>query len=122
LAAVDRVVRAVRLPIIHSVVPRALDVPGAIEAARALLAGRKRFRWYDLLDVNAETWQVLSVLLALLELARLGECGLRQNATFGAIEVTPLERTPVAAGDGLVAIESGQPPFDTSHDTPGAAA
>jgi segregation and condensation protein A len=120
LSAVDRIVRAVRAPTVHAVVPRALDVPGAIEAARALLAGRKRFRWYDLLDVNAETWQVLSVLLALLELARLGECGLRQSATFGAIEITPLERTPV--GDGLVAVESGQPPFDTSHDTTGAAA
>jgi segregation and condensation protein A len=123
LAAVDRVVRAVRAPVIHSIVPRALDVPAAMEAARALLAGRKRFRWYDLVDAKAESWQLLSVLLALLELARLGECVLRQSATFAAIEITPFERAPAGVDSGArVAVESSPSSFADSHDTTGAAA
>ncbi len=40
LAAVDRVLRAAREPALHDVVPRALDVNGAIATVRAVLALR----------------------------------------------------------------------------------
>src|SRR5215217_3453397 len=43
LAAVDRVLRATMRPDMHDVVPRALDVPGAIDVIRSVLTLRARF-------------------------------------------------------------------------------
>jgi len=125
LAAVDRLLRASRGPDIHAVIPRALDVAGALAAARALLARRGRIRWRDLVRVNAEPWEVLSVLLAVLELARLGECVLRQPLAFGAVEIVGLEAGPGSlVGDSETASAPllsslDQPP---AYDTAGAAA
>jgi segregation and condensation protein A len=59
LAAVDRVLRAVREPRMHDVIARALDVPGAI-----------------------------GVLRALLELAKLGELRVSQRSPFADVEIT----------------------------------
>jgi segregation and condensation protein A len=87
LGAVDRILRAVRQPLLHDVVPRALDVPGAIATVRAVLALRARARWADVVTSDAEPWEVLSTLLALLELAKLGECRLEQRAPFAAVEI-----------------------------------
>jgi len=94
LAAVDRVLRQVRRPTVHSVVPRALDVEGALRTVRALLAERARASWRDVVGAAAQPWQVLSVLLALLELARLGECALRQSVPFADVEI---DREPASA-------------------------
>jgi len=117
LAAVDRLLRATRGPDIHAVIPRALDVAGALAAARALLARRARLRWRDLVRVNAEPWEVLSVLLAVLELARLGECVLRQTLAFGAVEIVGLEAGPgTLVGDS----ETATAPLLSSHDQPPA--
>ncbi len=88
LGAVDRVLRAARRPEMHDVVPRALDVDGAIATVRAVLALRARARWRDLLASDAEPWQVLSVLLALLELAKAGELRIAQKRPFGSVEIT----------------------------------
>jgi segregation and condensation protein A len=87
LAAVDRVLRQTRRPTVHTVVPRTLDVEGALRAVRALLSERARARWRDLVTDHAEPWEVLSVLLALLEMARLGECALRQPVPFADVEI-----------------------------------
>jgi segregation and condensation protein A len=87
LAAVDRVLRQIRRPTFHTVIPRALDVEGALRTVRAILADRARARWRELVGDASEPWQVLSVLLALLELARLGECALRQSAPFDDVEI-----------------------------------
>jgi segregation and condensation protein A len=87
LGAVDRVLRAAREPVVHDVVPRALDVVGAIGQVRALLALRARARWSDVVALDAEPWQVLSALLALLEMAKLGEVRLAQQRAFGAVEI-----------------------------------
>ena len=54
LGAVDRVLRSVRDPGMHDVVPRALDVDGAIAAVRAVLAMRSRVQWSDVVMPNAE--------------------------------------------------------------------
>jgi segregation and condensation protein A len=88
LSAVDRVLRLARKPHVHDVIPRALDVDGAIGIVRALLAIRAHARWKDVLPRNAEPWEVLSVLLALLELAKLGELRLTQPRAFAAFDIT----------------------------------
>lgn len=87
LAAVDRVLRAAREPALHEVVPRALDVDGAIQTVRAVLALRARAGWSDVVRDQAEAWEVLSALLALLELARRGELRLTQIRPFASVEI-----------------------------------
>ena len=87
MAAVDRVLRVTRQPTLHEVVARSLDVPGAIETVRGALVLRARLRWRDFVDDGAEPWQVLSILLALLELAKLGELKLAQLKPFADVEI-----------------------------------
>ena len=91
LGAVDRILRVTREPTLHDVVPRALDVDGAISTVRAVLAMRASARWSDMLRGPAEPWEVLSMLLALLELARRGELRLTQSRPFESVEI---ERDP----------------------------
>ncbi|HEX6536518.1 MAG TPA: segregation/condensation protein A [Gemmatimonadaceae bacterium] len=88
LAAVDRVLRMAKEPVVHDVVPRALDVDGAITTIQAVLALRARARWSDVVPRDAEPWQVLSALLALLELARRGELRLCQPRPFASVEIS----------------------------------
>ena len=88
LAAVDRVLRTVRDPDLHNVVARALDVPGASEAFRYLLALKARMYWTDVVKTDAPPWQVLSALLGLLELARLGELRVAQARPFANVEIS----------------------------------
>ena len=88
LAAVDRVLRAVREPRMHDVVARALDVPGAITVLRSLLELRARFMWTEVVARGAEPWVVLSTLLGLLELAKLGELRVAQRSPFADVEIT----------------------------------
>lgn len=87
-AAVDRVIRVARKPTVHDVVPRAIDVDGAISTVRAILALRSHVQWGDVIRRDAEPWQVLSVLLALLELAKRGELRLEQPRPFASVEIT----------------------------------
>lgn len=88
LGAVDRILRVAKEPTVHTVVPRALDVAGAITTVRGVLELRARARWSDVVAADAEPWQVLSVLLALLEMAKLGECRLAQPHPFASVEIT----------------------------------
>jgi segregation and condensation protein A len=88
LAAVDRILRVTKDPGIHDVVPRAIDVPGAITIIRALLAIRDHAMWTDLVKQGAEPWEVLSTLLGLLEMAKLGECRVLQPKPFANVEIT----------------------------------
>ena len=92
LSSVDRVLRAVRRPAVHDVVPRALDVVGAIADVRALLARRAFARWRDVMGEEAEPWRVLSALLALLELAKLGELRLTQHGAFADVAIARAAR------------------------------
>ena len=48
---------------------------------------RARARWHDVVPPDAEPWQVLSTLLALLELAKLGELRLDQPRPFADVEI-----------------------------------
>ena len=88
MTAVDRVLRVTRQPTLHELVARALDVPGAIATVRSVLLLRAHLRWRDVIVPQAEPWQVLSVLLALLELAKLGELKLAQPKPFADVEIS----------------------------------
>lgn len=96
LAAVDRVLRVTREPTVHDVVPRALDVDGAIATVRRVLELRASTRWGEVLPEGAEPWQVLSLLLALLELARQGELRLAQEVPFENVEISRDEAVETA--------------------------
>jgi segregation and condensation protein A len=87
LAAVDRVLRTAREPTLHEVIPRSLDVAGAMTTIRELLATRRQAQWTDIIGRDAEPWQVLSVLLALLEMAKLGELRVSQSRPFASVEI-----------------------------------
>ncbi len=87
-AAVDRVLRVAKKPTVHDVVPRALDIDGAMATVRAVLALRVRAKWGDVIKQDAEPWQVLSVLLALLEMAKSGELKVVQARPFASVEIT----------------------------------
>ena len=87
LAAVDRLLRITKQPTAHDVVARGIDIPGAISTIRALLALRAHALWTDFVPQDAEPWQVLSTLLGLLEMAKLGECTVRQPQPFANVEI-----------------------------------
>jgi segregation and condensation protein A len=88
LSAVDRVLRTVRQPNMHEVIPRALDIPGAISIIRSVLALRARILWTELVERTAEPWQILSTLLGLLELAKVGELRVNQAKPFANVEIS----------------------------------
>ena len=92
LGAVDRVLRAVSRPDMHDIVPRPLDVPGAMDTIRAVLALRARVLFSDIIMSGHEPWQVLSMLLGLLELAKVGELRVTQLRPFANVEITPAAR------------------------------
>jgi segregation and condensation protein A len=92
LTAVDRVLRATSRPDMHDVVPRALDVPGAITLIRAVLTLRARVLLSEIIADAREPWQVLSALLGLLELAKLGELHVAQTRPFANVEITAAVR------------------------------
>jgi segregation and condensation protein A len=87
LSAVDRVLRVVRQPALHEVVARPLDVPGAMSVIRALMRVRARLLWSEIVESDAAPWQVLSALLGLLEMAKLGELRVRQPRPFADVEI-----------------------------------
>jgi segregation and condensation protein A len=87
LAAVDRVLRHAERPEIHDVISRPIDVDGFIEVVRAVIALRAVARFRDVVPPGAEPWEVLSGLLALLELARRGELRLAQPRPFASVEI-----------------------------------
>jgi len=87
LTAVDRILRVTKEPTVHTVVARTLDVAGAIALVRTIVTQRRAARWRDLVARDAEPWQILSMLLALLELAKLGELRLAQPRPFSSVEI-----------------------------------
>ena len=87
LSAVDRVLRAAHRPVLHDVVARPLDVAGAMSVIRALIRLRARVLWSDIIEVEAAPWQVLSALLGLLEMAKLGELRVQQPRPFADVEI-----------------------------------
>jgi segregation and condensation protein A len=87
LQAVERVIAAIPVPVLHRVVARPLDVEGAMRRIEALLDVRDEIRWLDALGPTPAIADLLSVLLALLELARRGSLVLRQPAPFAPMVI-----------------------------------
>ncbi len=80
--AVEEAIDAMPQPIIHRVVPRPLDIEGATSRIRTLLAARERLDFTEIVGERPHVSLVISVLIALLELARLGEVRLIQPRAF----------------------------------------
>jgi segregation and condensation protein A len=87
LAAAERVIALIPEPVLHRVVPRPLDVEGATERIQALLAARQELRWTDVVGQHAGIVDVLSVFIALLELARRGALSVEQPGPFAPIVI-----------------------------------
>ena len=96
LSAVERVISGILHPVMHSVVARPLDVEGATRRLTALLEEREEFVWSEALGLRPTISDLLSVLLALLELARRGRCVLTQPAAFAPLRVRRESTLPVA--------------------------
>ncbi len=85
--AVEQVIDAMPQPVIHRVVPRPLDIEGATKRIRELLAGRSRIDFREIVGERPHVSLVISVLIALLELARLGEARLVQANPFEEFKI-----------------------------------
>ncbi len=87
LAAVEQVIREIPTPMLHSVVPRPLDVEGAILRLESLLSEREEFDWREALGSAPSVVTIVSTLLAILELARRHLCRVRQDAPFAPLVI-----------------------------------
>jgi segregation and condensation protein A len=87
LQAVERVIAAIPDPVLHRVVPRPLDVEGATRRLNTLLDARSEFGWLEALGPAPTITDILSTLLALLELARGGTLILEQPAPFAPMVI-----------------------------------
>jgi segregation and condensation protein A len=96
MGAVERVVSGILHPVLHSVVARPLDVEGATRRLQALLEAREEFGWSEALGPHPTISDLLSVLLALLELARRGHCSLTQPAAFSPLVIRRESSLPAA--------------------------
>lgn len=96
LEAVQRVLEGIPAPVLHSVVARPLDVEGATRRLTGLLADRDEFGWLEALGPAPTITDILSTLLALLELARRGTVSLAQDAPFAPMVI---RRDPTRPAD-----------------------
>ena len=87
LTAVERVIAEIPSPVLHSVVARPLDVESATARLEVLLADRDTFDWREALGNHPTLVDVLSTLLAILELAKRGICRVQQDAPFGNLVI-----------------------------------
>lgn len=88
LVAVEQVIFNIPSPVLHRVVPRPLDVEGALIRIEALLAERAEFDWREAFGNSPTVVAVLSTLLALLELARRGRVSVAQSQPFASLVIT----------------------------------
>ncbi len=85
--AVERVLSAIPQPILHRVVARPLDVEGATRRITSMLAERDSLDLLELFGPRPTVADVVSVLLALLELARVGRVRLVQPRPFESMAI-----------------------------------
>jgi segregation and condensation protein A len=87
LTAVERVLANIPFPVLHRVVARPLDVESATRRIEGLLADQEEIRWLDALGEHPTIVDVLSTLLALLELAKRGALRLVQPTPFSPLVI-----------------------------------
>jgi segregation and condensation protein A len=88
LGAVERVLESIPQPILHRVVPRPLNVERATRTIIALIEAKRRFDFTEVFGPEPTVADVLSALVALLELARVGRVRFVQRQPFGAVAIT----------------------------------
>ena len=98
LTAVEKVIAEIPSPVLHRVVARPLDTEGALRRMEALLAERDEFTWREALGPHPTIVDVLSTLLALLELAKRGLLRLAQAEAFGSFVIRREAPPPLAPG------------------------
>jgi segregation and condensation protein A len=96
LQAVERVIAAIPSPVLHRVVARPLDVESATRRIELLLEEREQFGWLDAIGPRPTIVDVLSTLLALLELAKRGTLRLVQSAAFAPMVIARDPARPAA--------------------------
>ncbi len=82
IEAIERVLQMMPDPALYRVAPRPLDIEGATKRALEMLAAREAFPFRDLLGTRPSVVDILSSLVALLELARRGTLTVQQPAAF----------------------------------------
>jgi segregation and condensation protein A len=87
LTAVERVLAGIPFPVLHRVVARPLDVETATRRIESLLENQEEIRWLDALGSRPTIVDVLSTLLALLELAKRGALRLTQPTPFSPMVI-----------------------------------
>jgi len=96
LQAVERVIAGIPTPVLHRVVARPLDVEGATRRIEELLDQREQFGWIEALGPQPTIVEVLSTLLALLELAKRGIVRLAQPTPFSPMVIARDTARPAA--------------------------
>ncbi len=96
LQAVERVIAGIPTPVLHRVVARPLDVEGATRRLEDLLEQREQFGWLEALGPRPTIVEVLSTLLALLELAKRGVVRLAQPSPFSPMVIARDTARPAA--------------------------
>ena len=88
LAAVERVIAAILHPVLHRVVARPLNVEGATLRIQTRLGERNEISWAEAIGPRATIVDVLSTLLAILELARRGAAYVYQQSAFAPVVIS----------------------------------
>ena len=96
LQAVERVIAGIPTPVLHRVVARPLDVEGATRRLEEMLDQREQFGWLEALGPRPTIVEVLSTLLALLELAKRGVVRLAQPSPFSPMVIVRDTARPAA--------------------------
>jgi segregation and condensation protein A len=96
LEAVEKVVSEILVPVMHRVVARPLDVEGATRRIEELLAERGEIGFLEALGERRGIADILSALLALLELARRGVLVLSQPVPFAPMVISRDTSRPAA--------------------------
>ena len=87
MVAVERVLAGILTPVLHRVVARPLDVEGAALRIEVLLAERSEISFRDAVGPNPSIVDLLSTLLALLELAKRGLLRVAQDQPFAPMVI-----------------------------------
>lgn len=88
LAAVERVISGILHPVLHRVVARPLNVEGATLRIQTLLGERESISWAEAVGPKPTIVDVLSTLLAILELARRGGAFVFQPTPFAPVVIS----------------------------------
>lgn len=88
LRAVEELIERIPEPIMHRVVPRPLDVEGAMGRIRELIASGEPVEFSTIVGERPHVADVISALVALLELARLGQVRLVQERPLASLTVS----------------------------------